>query len=321
MKCKGNLYAGIDIGGTNIVAAVVKKNGRILMLDRITTPRPSTPSKVFTQAKKVLYKVFENAGIDAKSQICSLGIGIAAEINQRTRRVHLAPNLGWHNISLNPYIRKIGFEDNIPIYVDNDANACAWGAYFAELKQKPKSLICITLGTGVGGGIVLDGRVYHGFTGSAAEIGHIIVDPDGPRCRCGNRGCLEAYLGNSYLVARAKKSKHSSSLWPDGPVTPQTIQLAAEAGDKQAIAIWREVGNKLGIAITSLINVLNPEVICFAGGLSRAGSLLFGPMRRIVMEKAFPELANSVKFVVSRLGQNLGVVGTALLAFDPSQRR
>jgi glucokinase len=211
-----------------------------------------------------------------------------------------------------------------PILVENDANVAAWAAYVVEAKRRIKNLICITVGTGIGGGLVIDGALFRGTTGSAGEIGHTTLYPEGIPCSCGNQGCIERYVGAKALAAQAQraiesgeKSLVSKLVNHDlSKITPLVIQTAARRKDSMAVRIWAQAGERLGITLASMVNVLNPEWIVFAGGLSRSGHLLLTPLRRTILKRSFPTPGKAVKLVISTLDQDLGIVGAGLLAHE-----
>ncbi|TET40444.1 MAG: ROK family protein, partial [Elusimicrobia bacterium] len=235
------------------------------------------------------------------------------------------PNLFWRNV---PIVRLIKKRYNLKVVLDNDANAAAWGTYILETKRKAKNLLCITLGTGVGGGLILNGRIYHGASGSAGEIGHITLNPQGEKCRCGNYGCLETYVGSAYIVKKAVKEirKGERSLIKKlaggnlQSITSQTIQTAALKGDKLARRIWKEAGEYLGIALSGVINLLNPEVIVFGGGVAKAEELIFQSMKKEIRKRTFRVPFEKVKFTHTKFGADLGVIGAALLTLQGNRK-
>jgi glucokinase len=208
-----------------------------------------------------------------------------------------------------------------PIVIDNDANAAAWGAYWLETDGKIKNFVCITLGTGIGGGLIINGKLYRGATGSAGEIGHMPLDPYGLRCNCGSFGCAERYLGANYLSMQAKeavergRSKIISKLTEGNidNITPQILTRAANMGDQLSKEIWQQAGERLGVILAGVVNLLNPEMVVLAGGVSLAGQLILKPLRDTVKKRAFKTPAKACQIVISRYNQNLGVVGAALL--------
>jgi glucokinase len=306
---------GIDIGGTNITVALVTGNGEILRKIRFSTRAEEGKTKTIKCILKALGAIMK--GLRSNS-IEGIGIGAAGDIDRDRGVVRFSPNLLWKDV---PIVRLIREKFNLKVVLDNDANAAAWATYILETGRKVKNLLCITLGTGVGGGIILNGRIYHGASGSAGEIGHMTLNPQGQRCRCGNYGCLETYIGSAYIVKKAIREirKGGKSLIKKiaggnlKSVTPETIQVAALKGDKLARRIWKEAGEYLGIALSGVINLLNPEVIVFGGGVARAGELIFKPMKAEIKKRTFKTPFEKVKFTYTRFGEDLGVIGAALL--------
>jgi len=318
-----NKYSiGIDIGGTNITVALVTKKGKIVRKIKFPTKVEEGKTKIIKRIVKALDEVTK--GLQSKS-IEGIGIGVAGDIDQKRGIVRFSPNLFWKNV---PIARLINKKFNVKVVVDNDANAAAWGTYILETKRKAKNLICITLGTGVGGGLILNGRIYHGASGSAGEIGHITVNTQGQKCNCGNYGCLETYVGSAYIVRKAikeiKKGERSLIKKLAGgnlqSITSQTIQAAALKGDKLARRIWKEAGEYLGIALSGVINLLNPEVIVFGGGVAKAEELIFQPMKKEIRKRTFRVPFEKVKFTRTKFGADLGVIGASLLTLQGNRK-
>ena len=318
-----NKYSiGIDIGGTNITVALVTKKGKIVRKIKFPTKVEEGKTKIIKRIVKALDEVTK--GLQSKS-IEGIGIGVAGDIDQKRGIVRFSPNLFWKNV---PIARLINKKFKVKVVVDNDANAAAWGTYILETKRKAKNLICITLGTGVGGGLILNGRIYHGASGSAGEIGHITVNTQGQKCNCGNYGCLETYVGSAYIVRKAikeiKKGERSLIKKLAGgnlqSITSQTIQAAALKGDKLARRIWKEAGEYLGIALSGVINLLNPGVIVFGGGVAKAEELIFQPMKKEIRKRAFRVPFEKVKFTRTKFGADLGVIGASLLTLQGNRK-
>ena len=314
-----NKYSvGIDIGGTNVTVALVTKKGKIVRKIKFPTRVEEGKTKIIKRIVKALDEIMKS--LQSKS-IEGIGIGVAGDIDQKRGIVRFSPNLFWKNV---PIARLINKKFNVKVVVDNDANAAAWGTYILETKRKAKNLICITLGTGVGGGLILNGRIYHGASGTAGEIGHITVNPQGQKCNCGNYGCLETYVGSAYIVRKAikeiKKGERSLIKKLAGgnlqSITSQTIQAAALKGDKLARRIWKEAGEYLGIALSGVINLLNPGVIVFGGGVAKAEELIFQPMKKEIRKRAFKVPFEKVKFTRTKFGPDLGVIGASLLTLQ-----
>jgi glucokinase len=306
------LYLGIDLGGTVVKLAIVDSKGNIIEQHAFDNS-DHTPAVVVKQIV-AHYKTFSH-----KLKLSGTGIGVAGDIDQDRGIVRFSPNLGWKNLKLKNMLAKYL---PAPISMDNDANAAAWGAFWLETKGLVKNMVCVTLGTGVGGGIICNGDIMLGATGTAGEIGHMTFDPTGPRCNCGNYGCIERYVGAQYLsdtvrerILKGERSQITELVNTDySAITPEIITIAAKNGDKLATSIWREAGERLGIMFASIINALNPEMIVLAGGVSKSGDLIMKPIKETVKKRAFKTPAQACKIVFARNTQHLGVTGAALLA-------
>ena len=312
------LTLGIDIGGTGIKLGLVTRQGKLSMVTRLKTP-------IKAEAKEVVAIVAEHAqGLllaTGARHIKGIGIGCAGDVDPVRGVIRISPNLNWKNVPLKNLLSR---HLRLPILVDNDANVAAWAAYCVEAKRRVKDLLCITIGTGVGGGLVLDGKLYNGATGTAGEIGHMTLFPDGVPCPCGNYGCTERYIGARAMAQEAKRAMVSGRRsviaklvdHDYSRITPFHIQEAAWQGDRFARSLWQHAGELLGITLASTVNLLNPEWIVLAGGLSRAGKLILDPLRRTILKRSFPTPARAVKLVISKLDQDLGMVGAGLLAHE-----
>lgn len=307
------LFLGIDLGGTKVKMAVVDVKGNIIEHTSFENCFDSVPGDVVSEivAKAKKFVNFKN--------LAGTGVGVAGDIDQENGIVRFSPNMSkWRNIKLKTLLKQSLPQ---PIVIDNDANAAAWGAYWLDARAEVKNLLCITLGTGVGAGIICNETLYRGATGTAGEIGHMPIDYNGPECNCGSRGCIERFVGAPYLSQNAReaviagKSSTMKTLVNGnlGDITPHTISKAAKLGDRAAIDIWRDAGEKLGITLAAVINFVNPEIIVLAGGVSKAGSLILKPIRDSVRRRAFKKPASACKIIISKYTQKLGVVGAAFL--------
>ncbi len=312
------LTIGIDLGGTGIKLGLVDISGNLLKTFRFSTPSKSNPQEVaaliIEQAEALIQTV-------PKGRLRGIGVGAAGDVEPGTGVIRISPNLRWHQVPLKALLsRRLKF----PIVIENDANAAAWAAYVVEAKRKIPNLLCVTLGTGVGGGIVINGKLYRGASGSAGEIGHMTLFPEGVPCNCGNQGCLERYVGARAMAQEARRAieageptlvtrlvNHDLS-----KIDPLILQHAARQKDRLALHIWEEAGERLGIGLASVINILNPRWIVLAGGLSRAGKLLLDPLRRTILKRSFATPASTAKLVISKLDQDLGIVGAGLVAHE-----
>ena len=310
---------GIDIGGTSVKLGIVNSKGKILhRSDFLTKNFPGREKflKALTDEIGVLKKVAVKKGFE----ISGVGIGAPGPIRVEDGFVYFFPNIpGWKNT---PFKKILTARLRMPVYLDNDANAMALAEYAFGAGKDVKNLIALTLGTGIGGGIVLNGKLFHGPAYSAAEIGHMTINEDGPLCACGSRGCIEAYVGNGYLIAEIQKRLKSGrksilTQWiKEGKVlTPKTCGDAARAGDVFSQALWMEMGEHLATAIAALLNILNPEKIILGGGIAQNTDLLFPPLKRSLKKKAFPIAFRSVRVVPAALGVDAGLIGAAALVY------
>jgi glucokinase len=317
---KSGAFLGIDIGGTNTKLALVSQAGRLLARDMIET-------RVADGARRLLARVGEAlpSMTGPRRSIAAVGIGCAGLVDTRSGMLRSAPNLpGWENTPISRIGRQVF---GVYTYIDNDANAAAYGEYKRGCGRRSSLFVCITLGTGVGGGIVSRGEVLRGRKNYAGEIGHMTVNERGPRCKCGNRGCLEAYVG---AWAMARSARRILARKPGGilagsqtstPVTPETIAQAARKGDRAAREIFARAADHLGTAIATLVNVLNPDVVGIAGGVAAEFDLIEDRVRNVVAERAFPESVEAVAILRGELGFDAAAIGAALMARDASSKK
>ncbi|HET9657835.1 MAG TPA: ROK family glucokinase [Kineosporiaceae bacterium] len=309
------LAIGVDIGGTKVAAGVVDGQGRVLARARRLTPSRSPKAVEETIAEVV-------GELRDRHEVTAVGIGAAGFVDAERARVLFAPHLAWRN---EPLRAAVADALGLPVVVENDANAAAWAEWrFGAGRGEPR-LVCVTLGTGIGGGIVLDGQVQRGRYGMAGEFGHMVVVPDGHRCECGNRGCLEQYASGNVLGREARELARAGSPVTvplmdrvggdvDALVGP-VITEAAQDGDPVAVELFEEVGRWLGIGLANLAAALDPGMFVIGGGVSDAGELLLRParesFRRALTGRGFrPE----PPVVRAELGPEAGLVGAADLA-------
>jgi glucokinase len=311
----GALAIGVDIGGSKVAAGVVDPDGAVIARARRLTPSRD-PDAVEATIVDVVGEL--RAGRD----IVAVGIGAAGFVDAGRARVMFAPHLAWRDEPLRDDVTQVL---GLPVTVENDANAAAWAEWRFGAARGETRLVCVTLGTGIGGGILLDGQVQRGEWGMAGEFGHMIVVPDGRRCECGNRGCLEQYASGHVLGREARELAEAGS-----PVTVPLMRRAggdisrlegpliteaAQDGDPLAIELFVDVGRWLGIGLANLAAALDPGIFVIGGGVSDAGELLLGParesFRRTLTGRGFrPE----PRIVVAALGPEAGLVGAADLA-------
>ncbi len=310
---------GVDLGGTNTKIALFKEVKKIEAKRILKT-------KEYKSKRILINKILESIGDLLKDnnlknkQIKGLGIGVAGPVDFERGFIYRLVNVkGWENVPLKSLLYK---KLKIKTFLDNDVNLVG----LAELKygagKGAKNMICITLGTGVGGVLILEGRIYRGSHSTAGEVGHIPINVKGPRCNCGGEACLERYVGNRYIIKRArdlvkKRGKSRILELADNKIskiTPEIISQAAKLGDKTAIAVWEETGYLIGVALAGLVNVFNPERIVIGGGVSLAGDVLFKSIRETVAKRAMATPARQVKIVPAKLGEDAGLIGASILA-------
>ena len=319
MKISGEFTLSTDLGGTNTKIALVKNEKNIIARRILSTEKYKGKKLLINKIAATINDLLKSNNVK-KGKIKAVGIGVAGPVDFKKGLIHRLVNVkGWHNVYLKRILsRKL----KLKVYMDNDVNLVTLGEYKYGAGRGTKNMICITLGTGVGGGIILDGNLYRGSGFTAGEVGHIPINVNGPRCNCGGKACLERYVSNYCIVEEAKKlvrKRPNSKIlkFADGKpskITPKVISEAAHLGDKLAIKIWKETGVYIGVALTGLVNVFNPECIVIGGGVSLAGDVLFNSIRETVARRAMKEPAQKVKIVPAELGNDAGLIGASILA-------
>jgi glucokinase len=301
---------GIDLGGTNIVSAVINERGEVLGKDKRPTLAKLGAKKVMLRIADSVHSASQQSGLSWSSHL-AVGIGSPGPLDQNRGVIIYTPNLNWHNVPIVNFLQK---KLHKRVYLENDANAATLGESWVGAGMGEKVVFCVTLGTGVGGGLVIDGHIYHGATGVSNHLGHVIVDPDGPKSSYGNKGILEQYASALGIVRLAKKMGLKP---PSGQkATPKTFKEMALDGNPKAIKVFEMAGRMLGIGLTSAIHLLNPSVIIFSGGVSHAGNVLFKPMYKEINTRCFKSHLKGLKFRMAKLGDNMGAVGAARLAWQ-----
>ena len=310
----GNYVIGIDLGGTNLRTGLVDRNGKIHHRLSIKTENNADPQTISNQIFYLIDEIINvGAGLKpAPPNIIGVGLGSPGLVDKKGETILFSPNLPlWRNI---PIRRMVSERFSVPCVLENDANAAAWGEKWVGAGKEADSLVMLTLGTGIGGGIIINNKLWRGVNNVAAEIGHMVIQMDGPKCSCGNYGCIEAYASATALVRRFKellKSGVPSSLKDAGEITAKMINDAAFQGDKASLDIIKETGHYLGVALVNIMHVLNPEVIVLTGGMIGSGDLLMNPIKQVIKEKAFEASAKETKIVFSQLGNDAGIIGAA----------
>ncbi len=307
---------GIDLGGTNIKSAIVSEEKKIIVKTSVPTPTQEGPKAIMDAMANVVHDLMNKEGIKTQD-ILAVGIGAPGPMNWQTGVVYSPPNLpGWHNVPLADEMQK---RLNVPCYVENDANAACFGEYWLGAGQGCDCIAVLTLGTGVGGGIVVFKKLLRGIDGTAGELGHLKVQRDGRLCGCGSRGCLEAYASVTGMVKTAieKIENGEKTILTEmcnnnlQAITGKMIYQAVEKGDKLAQEVFQETAVWLGLGIASIVNMLNPERVILCGGMISAGDILFNPVRETVMKNAFEVPAKRCEILPAGLGEDSGVFGCA----------
>lgn len=309
-------YIGIDLGGTKIAAGLVNAQGRVLGSLRDWTRGEEGAELVLHRVRSLLEQLLQQAGM-APARIAGMGIGVPGGVDWRSGVIYELPNLpGWSGLNLK---QSLAGMYGWPLAVDNDANAAALGEFLFGSGQGVRDMVYLAVGTGIGSGIIQDGRLVRGARGMAGEAGHMVLEPAGERCNCGNRGCWETISSGNAIAREAKerlaKGARSivSKLAGDGEIKAEHVFEARRLGDPLATAVTERAIFYLGLGIANLVNILNPQRVVIGGGLAGVGELLFSQVRRQVKELSFGPAAQ-VEIVPARLGAETGVIGAAALA-------
>ena len=309
---------GIDVGGTNVKIALVDGEGKIIYSNSVPTYAQMGYEYTVNNIKQAIRDLMKETNTDAK-EIEGIGFDFPGQVDYNTGVVKLAPNIpGWINV---PIAQMIEEEFNIPTRIDNDVRCAALGELKFGAGKGCENFVCITVGTGIGSGLVINGQLVRGAANAAGEIGHIKLQMNGgPICGCGDTGCLEAFASGPSIVAMAqeylkggKSTKFREMAGADGEITPYIVAKAAEAGDPVAKRIFEIVGTYIGMGLVSVINLLNPEKVIIGGGVAAAGDLLLDPIRKTIKERAMVVAGNSVEIVPAELGNSAGVIGASML--------
>ena len=313
-------YIGIDLGGTNIKAGVVNENYEIVAKATTKTMLPRPAEEICADMAKVSLEAVKQAGLTL-DDIESIGIGTPGTANSETGIIEYSNNLGFLNL---PVVEIMQKHINKPIYVENDANAAAYGEFVAGAAKGANDAVCITLGTGVGGGIIINGKIYSGFNFAGAEIGHTVVDPNGPECTCGRKGCFEVFSSATGLVRMTKEGmleEKGSIMWrmneEDGKVSARTAFNAMRAGDRAGKAVVDKYIKYLACGITNTINIFQPDILCIGGGVCNEGDPLLLPLKELVAKEVYTKnSAKNTEIVIAKLGNDAGIIGAAFLGQD-----
>ncbi|MDQ3523117.1 MAG: ROK family protein [Gemmatimonadota bacterium] len=317
---KKRWIVGVDLGGTNIVVGLIPIEGGGV-LGRRTLPTDSLRGAKFVvdrivgMVQEAISDVTFSFG-GSRDDVAGVGIGSPGPLDRATGTVINTPNLGWRNFPLRDLVANA---TGLPATLDNDANCAAFGEWWMGAGRGTSTLVGLTVGTGIGGGIVLNGKIFHGCSDVAGEIGHMTIESSGRRCKCGNYGCLEAYASGPAIALRALEGIETGAetILPElvsgqlEEITAATVYAAAVQGDAYATAMMRETAWYLGAGVANIINILNPEMVVIAGGVTHAGDTLFAPLRAEVRRRAFKAAEERCQIVAGTLPGTAGVVGAA----------
>ena len=317
-RTRSEVVFAADLGGTHLRTATVDENGAIHFRLKQKTPQTSGPDEIVHALVLAVRECETHNQINGDS-IRAVSVVVPGSVNVRQGVVMKAPNLSClDGFRLTAALKS---ELKLPAVVENDANAAAVGEMWQGAGHGRRTIVCVTLGTGVGGGIILDGKLWRGVNDSAAEIGHMCVDPfGGVACLCGSRGCLEVYASATAIVrmAREARPRYPNSLLRSEDLSAADVYRAGTKADELALEVFRRMGVYLGIGLANLINILNPEMIVIGGGVVNAWDLFAKHMNREIAERAFPVPAAEVKVVPGECGDDAGLLGAAYLVFNPN---
>lgn len=301
---------GIDLGGTNLRIALLDLKYKIRSREVLNTLGFIKKESLIQALIDSVNKIIKNNKLN-RANILGMGLGLPGPVDLKKGLVHFFPNIpGWKEVNLKQILeQRLG----LPVFLDNDANLMCLAEYKLGAARGAKNAVCLTLGTGIGGGIIIDGNLYRGPSFAAGEIGHISINEEGPTCNCGGIACLESYIGNKRILSEAKKVfKRKISL--------EELSGLAKKQNKRALALWSGVGTHLGVALAGVVNLLNPDIIVMGGGIANAGKILFAKVREIISKRAMSVQAKHVKIFKAKLGDAAGLIGAAILVREGIER-
>ena len=313
-------YIGIDLGGTNIKAGVVSEEFEIVAKTSCKTNLPRPAEAICADMAKVALEAVDLAGLTL-DDIETVGIGTPGTANSDTGVIEYSNNLGFLNF---PVVKLMQTQIDKPCFVENDANAAAYGEFVAGAAKGANDAVCITLGTGVGGGIIINKKIYSGFNFAGAEIGHTVIDPNGPECTCGRRGCFEVFSSATGLVRMTKDAMledKSSVMWKmneeEGKISARTAFNAMRAGDRAGKEVVDKYIHYLACGITNTINIFQPDILCIGGGVCNEGDPLLLPLKELVAKEIYTKNSSkNTEIVIAKLGNDAGIIGAAFLGLS-----
>ena len=325
---KQRYILGVDLGGTNIVVGALPSDGaRECPVRSVPTRADQGADAVVDRIVQLIELVISDTRAEkgaSRSDFVGVGIGAPGPLDRDRGLVIVAPNLGWHDFPLRD---RISDRVGLPATLDNDANCATYGEWWQGAAKGGRHVVGMTIGTGIGGGLILDGRLFHGASDVAGEIGHMTIDSTGRRCKCGNYGCLEAYASGTAIAVRAREALDRDEtgsilleLAGGDPehITAATVYGAAQQGDALARELVQETARFLGAGVANLLNIFNPDTVVIAGGVTQAGALLFEPLRVEARRRAFRPAVDACRILPGILPGTAGVVG-AIASFRAQQ--
>jgi len=301
---KKKFLLAVDLGGTNLKIGLLDLKYKILYKEILGTKSLKTKEGLIRAIIVSINNIIKVRRLN-RASILGVGLGLPGPIDVERGLVHFFPNIpGWKEVYLKRILEK---RLRLPVILDNDANLMCLAEYRLGAAKGSINSVCLTLGTGVGSGIIIDGTLYRARTFAAGEIGHIPINEKGPKCNCGGVACLETYIGNRSIILEAKKIfKQDISL--------EKLSVLAKRGNKKALNLWKSVGRHLGIALVGVVNFISPDCIVIGGGVAGAGRTLFDKVKEVIAKQAMKTQGKHVKIYKAKLGNDAGLIGAAILA-------
>lgn len=321
-----NYHIGIDLGGTNVAGGIVDEGYRIIAKDSLKTPKNEGYMAVADKICELCRILLDKAECEF-SDIKSVGVGSPGSIDSKRGYIEFSANLDFTDVEFGKILeeklnKKYNMsEHTVPVHIENDANAAAYGEFIAGAGAGTENMVMVTLGTGIGGGIIINKKIYSGFTYAGGEVGHMVIERNGKKCNCGRNGCWEVYGSATGLVSLTKEKmeqNHNSLMWKNyeekGKINGRTAFDCMRLGDETAREVIKEYTDYLGLGIMNLINILQPEVIVIGGGISNEGEYLLEPIREYINREKYTKLeSNDTKICAAKLNNDAGIIGAAFL--------
>lgn len=319
-------HIGLDLGGTKVATGLVDATGRIVAVTTLPTLAEKGLATSLAQIKTGIRTVIDQAGVPL-DMIDGIGVGVPGSVDYKKGIVIHAPNIGWKNVPL----RQILYQDfKKPVWLDYDTNVAALGEFEGSAVKDRQDMLFVIVGTGVGSGLIINGRLYRGATGVSGEIGHMIMVPGGIRCTCGNCGCLQMYAKGPAIASAAESALKGGADDPNrlqqgehslleavferqGHLTGADVIQAAKEGDPLAKRVFAKAMSYLGLGIANAVSLINPGLVVLGGGIAKSGDLVLNPVREIVTKSSYPEASAAVKVRLSELWENAAILGAARL--------